>query len=115
MIQCNWKTEVFLPAGRYYPMTDKTYQIDPDAVWKEADGVIYILQPEREEIHALNDTGAFIWRQIDKGHSLTQIKTELLSRYNVSSDVATKDSQEFIDRYVREKLLVVKHRKPKDK
>ena len=94
-------------------MMNKTYKIDPNIIWKDADDTIYILQSDREEIHALNETGTFIWRLVSEGHSLTQVKTELLSRYNVAEDRASKDIQEFIDRYVREKILIQQHRKPK--
>jgi hypothetical protein len=96
-------------------MNKRIYKIDPNVVWKEADGTIYILQPEREEIHALNETGVFIWKLISKGYSLTEVKAELLSHYNVTADVGSKDIQEFIDRYVREKFLALEHRKPKNK
>jgi outer membrane protein assembly factor BamB len=94
-------------------MINKTYQVDPNVIWKDVDGIIYILQPEREEIHALNETGTFIWRLINKGYSLAQVKKELLSQYNVTSDRVTKDIQEFIDRYIREKFITPKCRNPK--
>ncbi len=94
-------------------MINKTYQIDPNIIWKDADGTIYILQPEREEIHALNETGTLIWKLISKGHTLLEIKAELLNRYTVTAKRAEKDIQEFINRYVREKFLTSTHRSPK--
>lgn len=96
-------------------MTDKTYRIDPDIIWKEADGIIYILQPEREEIHALNETGTFIWKRIDKGRAPAQILKELLSEYNITPGHARSDLQEFINQYVREKILTTGSRGKKPK
>lgn len=89
-------------------MKDKNYQIDSNVIWKDVDGIIYILQPEKEKILALNETGTFIWRLISKGKSFTQIKTELLSCYTVTSNRASKDIQEFIDIYVKEKYFILK-------
>lgn len=86
-------------------MTDKTYTIDPNIIWKDVDGVVYILQPEREEIHALNETGTLIWKLISKGYSLKHVQTKFLSLYKVTAQQAQNDIQEFIDRYVREKFL----------
>lgn len=94
-------------------MMNKTYKIDPNIIWKDADDTIYILQPEREEIHALNETGSFIWRLISKGHSLAQVEEELLSHFTVTPDRASKDIQEFVDRYVKEKFLTPKGKKMK--
>lgn len=89
-------------------MKDKNYQIDSNVIWKDVDGIIYILQPEKEKIFALNETGTFIWRLISNGKSFTQIKTELLSCYTVTSSRASKDIQEFIDTYVKEKYFILK-------
>lgn len=96
-------------------MGNITYQINPDIIWKDADDTIYILQPDREEIHALNETGTLIWKLIGKGYSLTKVKTEFLYRYKVTASQAEKDIQEFINRYVMEKFLTTKNIKPKKK
>jgi outer membrane protein assembly factor BamB len=86
-------------------MTDKTYQIDRNIIWKDVDGVVYILQPEQEEIHALNETGTLIWKLIDKGYTLKQVQKKFLVLYKVTDQQAKNDIQAFIDRYVREKFL----------
>ncbi len=82
------------------------YQINPDVIWKEADGIIYILQPDREEIHALNETGTVIWKLVEKGRSPRDISNSLVEQYDVDARKAIKDVEEFIDQYVREKILL---------
>lgn len=84
------------------------YKINPDIIWKDADGVVYILQPTREEIHALNETGSFIWRLLSKGNSLEQVQTKLLREYSVTAREASVDLQHFVEKYIREKFLIRK-------
>lgn len=86
-------------------MTTEKFKIDKDAVWKDVDGRIYILQPEREEIHALNETGTLIWRLISKGKSLSEITKAFTAEYDVTAGQAEKDILEFVNQYIREKLL----------
>lgn len=88
-------------------MKDNNYQIDPNVIWKDVDGIIYILQPEKEEIYELNETGTLIWRLISKGKSLAQVKSEILSSYEVSPGRTSKDIQEFVNRYVKEKIFIL--------
>lgn len=94
-------------------MVNKTYKINPNIIWKDADDTIYILQPEREEIHALNETGSFIWRLISKGYFLAQVEEKLLSHFTVTPNRASIDIQEFVDQYVKEKFLIPKGKKIK--
>lgn len=82
------------------------YRISPDCIWKEADGRIYILQPDREEIHALNETATFIWKLLDKGYAPEDIVRELSSQFDVSEKQARTDVREFLARYVRENMLM---------
>ena len=98
-----------------FTMIDKTYKIDSNIIWRDVDGVVYILQPEREEIHALNETGTLIWKLMSKGYSLKQIQQRFVSLYNVSSQEAQSDIQEFVDRYIREKFFVPVKRNIKSK
>lgn len=96
-------------------MKDITYQISPDIIWKDADGTVYVLQPDTEEIHALNETGSFIWRLINKGYALSKIIIELLAEYDVAEAWANKDVEEFVARYVRENFLIEPKRSSKAK
>lgn len=85
---------------------NKTYKISTKIVWKDADDTVYILQPERDEVHILNETGSFIWRLIAKKKSYKQIQTALLDHFEVDESTAQKDVKDFLARYVRDGFLV---------
>ena len=47
-------------------------------------------------IYRLNEIGAFIWEQLDGGHSLEAIKKSILDEYDVSANQAELDVNGFI-------------------
>ena len=62
----------------------------------------YVLVPVTENIadmnsvFTLNETGAFIWEQIDGKKTVEEIISELSSEYDIPEDQAERDVIEFI-------------------
>ena len=53
----------------------------------------------------LNETGAFLWKQLQEGATEEQIKKAMLEEYDVAEDVAQKDIKAFIDKLNEKGLL----------
>ncbi len=53
----------------------------------------------------LNETGAFLWKVLEKGATKEELKKALLSEYEVSTDVAEQDITAFIGKLKEKGLL----------
>ena len=53
----------------------------------------------------LNETGAFLWRILEKGSDEKGLLDALLSEYDVSEDIAAKDVKTFIDKLTEAGLV----------
>jgi hypothetical protein len=62
----------------------------------------YVLVPvanniaDMDSVYTLNETGAFIWEQIDGKRSVAEIIELLIQEYEIDNDSASKDVFEFI-------------------
>ncbi len=45
----------------------------------------------------LNDTGRFLWEELEKGASMEELVTGLVAEYNVEENVAQKDVHIFVE------------------
>jgi hypothetical protein len=53
----------------------------------------------------LNETGSFLWKQLEKGCTEEQLKTALLEEYEVEEQVAEADIKAFIKKLSEASLL----------
>jgi len=64
----------------------------------------YVLVPitdniaDMDSVYTLNETGAFIWEQINGKRSVEEIIKEMTGEYDIDNDTATKDVLEFISK-----------------
>ncbi|MBE6692543.1 MAG: PqqD family protein [Ruminococcaceae bacterium] len=69
-------------------------------VMREAGGCFVIMNLGSElnlgKMFTLNETGAFIWKSIEKGLSQGEIAKKLSEEYNVDAETAQKDVEGFI-------------------
>lgn len=54
----------------------------------------------------LNDTGAFLWKQLEDGKTEEQLVSALLDEYEVEKDVAEKGVTAFIDKLTKAGLII---------
>ena len=69
----------------------------------EQDGVL--LDPESGEFYMLDNICHFIWTRLDGEKSLTQVAEEIASEYDVSTEEALKDLQEFMAELESKRLI----------
>ena len=64
------------------------------------------LSPKGDQIHALDEIGSFIWKQLDGETTLSEVIDRLCDEYEVSRDQAEKDLMVFIAELTGNKLLI---------
>ncbi len=77
------------------------WQKNPALAWSEIDEATIIISPNDSVMHELNDTGSFLWKNIDGRRSAADLASLLGENYEVAPDVAQTDTQSLL-----EKLLV---------
>ncbi len=63
---------------------------------REIDGETVILDTENERMHNLSSTAAFIFGSIDGAHTIEQIWRDLAEGFEVSLEIAERDTRAFI-------------------
>jgi hypothetical protein len=53
----------------------------------------------------LNETGAFLWKQVEKGTDLDGLKRALLTEYEVDETIAERDAKKFLDKLTEAGLV----------
>jgi len=82
------------------------WQKNPSLAWREIDGETVIISPGESVMHELNDTGSFVWRNID-GHRNAEDLAELLNaQYEVSVETALADTLSLLQELSSRKLLL---------
>lgn len=56
-----------------------------------------ILDIVQNTMTTLNQTGGFIWEQLQQGRSIAEISVELAAEANVTADVVTRDVIAFVE------------------
>ncbi len=57
-------------------------------------------------MHELNDTGSFLWKNIDGKKSAAELAELLVENYQVAPDIALSDAQALMEEMSSRKLVV---------
>ena len=82
------------------------WQKNPALAWREIDEATVIISPNDSVMHELNDTGSFLWKNIDGLRTATDLAALLAEIYEVTPDVALTDTQSLLEELSSRKLLV---------
>lgn len=82
---------------------------NPVLAWREIDGETVIVSPNDNTMHELNDTGSFLWRNIDGQRNATELAKLLVANYEVTAEVALADTQSLLQEMSSRKLVVPAH------
>jgi hypothetical protein len=82
------------------------WQKNPALAWREIDGETVIISPNDSVMHELNDTGSFLWKNIDGKKSAAELAELLVENYEVTPDIALSDTQALLGEMSSLKLLV---------
>ena len=82
------------------------WQKNPVLAWREIDDATVIISPNDSVMHELNDTGSFVWKNIDGRRSVADLAVLLAQNYEVTPDIALTDTQSLLEEMCSRKLLV---------
>src|SRR5258708_38477333 len=81
------------------------WQKNPALAWREIDDETIIISPNDSVMHELNDTGRFLWKNIDGTKSAAELAQLLFENYEVTTDIALSDRQSLLEQIASRKLL----------
>jgi hypothetical protein len=82
------------------------WQKNPSLAWREIDGETVIISPGESVMHELNDTGSFVWTNIDGHRNAEALATLLTQQYEVAYETALSDTVSLLQDLSTRKLLV---------
>jgi len=82
------------------------WQKNPALAWREIDDETIIISPNDSVMHELNDTGRFLWKNIDGRKSAAELARLLVENYEVTPDIALFDAQALLEEMSSRKLVV---------
>ena len=86
-------------------MSAETIRLNPQLAWREIEGRVVVISPEDSVVHELNETASFIWKQADRGCSVSEIANLLSIEFCVEASQARSDTEELL-RMLLQKGLV---------
>jgi hypothetical protein len=82
------------------------WQKNPSLAWREIDEETVIISPGESVMHELNDTGSFVWRNIDGQRTAEDLAALLTEQYEVSRETALDDALFLLEELSARKLLL---------
>jgi len=82
------------------------WQKNAALAWREIDDETVIISPEDSVMHELNNTGSFLWKNIDGKKSAAELAELLAANYEVTPDIALSDTQALLEEMSSRKLVV---------
>jgi hypothetical protein len=75
-------------------------------VVREVDGEVLLLDIESNQIHQLNETASFIWRNCRDAASVLEITRSLAGKFDVDEETAAKDVAAVLDKLQTLNLII---------
>ena len=82
------------------------WQKNPALAWREIDDETVIISPNDSVMHELNETGSFVWKNIDGRKSAAELAEMLVKNFEVAPDIALSDTQALLEEMSSRKLVV---------
>jgi hypothetical protein len=82
------------------------WQKNPALAWREIDDETVIISPTESVMHELNETGSFLWKNIDGRRTAAELAALLAAKYEVAPSVALADTEVLLQQLALSKLLV---------
>ena len=82
------------------------WQKNPALAWREIDEETVIISPGDSVMHELNDTGSFVWRNIDGRRNAEELAALLVEQYDVTPETALADTLSLLEELSSRKLLM---------
>lgn len=80
-------------------------KIGKRVVFREVEGLVYILDPRNATIHTLNQTASFIWLRLKAGQTIGELTQAVMENFKVEEKKAKADIKDFVSEYLEEGFL----------
>ena len=87
-------------------VTNVLWQKNPELAWREIEEETVIISPNESVMHELNDTGSFVWRNIDGKRSTGDLAAMLATVYKVTPATALADTEALLQELSLKQLIV---------
>ena len=88
------------------------YKTDKKLIWRKIEDKIFIIDTEKEKMHSLNSSAAFIWNMIIKGKTPDEILILMDREFDIEDkNILKKDIEEIILKFKDEGLIYEKEKK----
>ncbi|MBN2303394.1 MAG: PqqD family protein [Anaerolineae bacterium] len=80
---------------------------NPDVIEQDMDGQLVLFHLQTNQLYQLNTTAARFWELIQAGHNLAEIKTQLLTEFDVSPEQLDDELRTMTEMLQEQKLVTV--------
>jgi len=81
------------------------YTISPDAAFAAVEDGAVVLHMGTKRYYSLNETGTFVWRQLEDGVPRSEIVAQIVDQYDVGIAEAEIALARLLDELMQEKLI----------
>ena len=83
-------------------------QINQNYCTREIDGELIFFEETGQELHSIEETGLFIYKNIDGIKKIKSIIKLLCEEYEINEKIASDDVLDFINELVKKKIIYIK-------
>ena len=74
--------------------------------FQEIEGQAVVVVPARREMHELDETATYLWRELERSRSVAELVEAVCGEFEVEPERAEKDVRAFVARLEEKGLLV---------
>ena len=88
-------------------MKSLVYKKNPHTAGRIIDGLAFVVTPDDNKLHTLNDTATHLWQLAANGLTTEAAADELSTRYQVDRETALRDADVCLRDLVARQILVL--------
>lgn len=85
----------------------RRYRRNPQTAGREIDGQAFVVTPDDNKLHTLNEAATCLWRLAASGLSADDAAAALCAEYEIDSATARRDAEACLDDLVARQILLV--------
>jgi len=74
-----------------------SYNLSEDVTWRDVDEEMIVLHLPTGKYYTFNNTGHLVWQQLAEGKDTSEITSQIMDKYEVDRETASRDVTVFIN------------------
>jgi len=87
-------------------MNQKKYKLNKGFISQNVENEMVIFDGEQSVLFSFNETAAFIFKRISKGHEPEKIIKAVTKTYDISEETAKKDMHDLVTKLTKKNIIV---------